>query len=199
MNSLTPQKQLGVSQLFELQEKTLAWDFINKSDIIDVNNGEIPTRNNLPKYNGVYAVASSIGFLYIGLSRGKICDRWGGRLDLKKKILDFSKRHDTQIFFYSMEFSDKSPIGSVYATYSSANYHESHLIKIFSPLFNIKQPPLFFGYSEEVYYREFIIEQNGIAGFSSYLIEDLRKTTTLWLDKRDRNLVELSNAILNIN
>ena len=129
---------------------------------------------------GIYMFASKKRIFYIGYSRN-VKNRLGSHAKIRQKIQSSAIPEEGECLLYVMFFGKDSLLGEVYVDNSTSNYHESRLINSLNPFLNTKAPPVCYGFWEEHYYRNLIVNKKDVSGFSPWLLKDLlRWTVLLW-------------------
>lgn len=152
-------------------EKELCSQWLTESNkiLIDTNYTE-----KLTDDAGIYGIGTKDKIFYIGSSI-YIRSRARNHYDKIRQLRLLDECSGSELYFYVMYFEDQSPIGKVYADrqITRVNYHENCLIYNLQPLLNRANKSILpnqLNSEEEKYYRSLIVRQDGVQGFSRFLI-----------------------------
>ena len=185
-------------------EQELCSRFLTESKKIPINSNHwnYTVQEELVNFPGIYGIGNVEKVFYIGSSiyvRSRV-QQHSDKI-FRLRLLD--ECSECKLYFYVMYFDDQSPIGKVYADrrVTHINYHENCLIYNLKPLLNRANkstPPDQLNSEEEEYYRNLIVKQNGIQGFSRFLASVLlsRKCPRWRYDSFKNDIHEKSLRIL---
>lgn len=159
-----------------ISENALCSQFLTESTKILIENKWNYTEK-LTNAPGIYGIGTKDKIFYIGSSI-YIKSRANNHFDKICYLKSLDECSGKELLFYVLYFDDQSPIGKVYADrqITKVNYHENCLIYNLQPLLNRANkstPPNQLNSEEEKYYRNLIVRQDGIQGFSHFLISAL--------------------------